>query len=118
MGAMGVLLKTTLFAKMKPFALRNASYTKNRDLKRNEISRRVEPMGLGGMDTMLGKRNCRVGSCSRAALTTLDRQPLSLNHFLLRSSALPPTSSLHPTPLLQIPDFLHSFIRSSSVKFR
>ena len=81
---MRVLLKTTLFAKMKPFALRNASYTKNRDLKRNEISRRVEPMGLGGMDTMLGKRNCRVGSCSRAAITSLDRQALCLNHFLLR----------------------------------
>ena len=80
---MSVLLKTVLFLKMKPFALRNASYTKNRDLKRNEIRRRVEPMGLGGMDTMLGKRNCRVGSCSRAAITSLDRQALCLNHFLL-----------------------------------
>jgi len=36
------------------------------------------------MDTMLGKRNCRVGSCSRAAITSLDRQALCLNHFLLR----------------------------------
>src|SRR6266436_129178 len=41
-------------------------------------------MGLGGMDTMLGKRNCRVRSCSSAAITTLDHQALCLNHFLLR----------------------------------
>jgi hypothetical protein len=41
-------------------------------------------MGLGGMDTMLGKRNCQVGSCGRVAITTLDRQALCLNHFLLR----------------------------------
>jgi hypothetical protein len=36
------------------------------------------------MDTMPGKRNCRVGSCGGAAVTSLDRQPLCLNHFLLR----------------------------------
>jgi hypothetical protein len=36
------------------------------------------------MDTMLGKRNCRVGSCGGAAITTLDHQTLCLNHFLLR----------------------------------
>jgi hypothetical protein len=36
------------------------------------------------MDTMVGKRNCRVDSCSRAATTTLDRQALCLNHFLVR----------------------------------
>ena len=41
-------------------------------------------MGLGGMDTMLGKRNCRMGSCSGTAITTLDRQALCLNHFLSR----------------------------------
>jgi hypothetical protein len=41
-------------------------------------------MGLGGMDTMLGKRNCGVGSCGRAAITTLDRKAFCLNHFLLR----------------------------------
>src|SRR5882724_11099967 len=40
-------------------------------------------MGLGGMDTMVGKRNCRMGSCGSAAITTLDRQALCLNHFLL-----------------------------------
>jgi hypothetical protein len=39
-------------------------------------------MGLGGMDTMLGERNCRMGSCSGAAITTLDHQALCLNHFL------------------------------------
>ena len=33
---------------------------------------------------MLGKRNCRVDSCSRAAITSLDRQALCLNHFLIR----------------------------------
>ncbi len=33
---------------------------------------------------MLGKRNCRVGSCGGAAITTLDHQVLCLNHFLLR----------------------------------
>jgi hypothetical protein len=36
------------------------------------------------MDTMLGKRNCRVGSCGSAAITSLDRQALCLNHFLSR----------------------------------
>ncbi len=36
------------------------------------------------MDTMLAKRNCRMGSCGSAAITTLDRQALCLNHFLLR----------------------------------
>jgi len=41
-------------------------------------------MGLGGVDTMLGKRNCRVDSCGGAAITTLDHQALCLNHFLLR----------------------------------
>jgi len=41
-------------------------------------------MGLGGMDTLHGKRNCKVGSCGSAAITTLDRQALCLNHFLLR----------------------------------
>jgi hypothetical protein len=41
-------------------------------------------MGLGEMDTKLGKRNCRVGSCGSAAIATLDRQALCLNHFLLR----------------------------------
>src|SRR5712664_4851355 len=41
-------------------------------------------MGLGRMDTMVGKRNCRMGSCGSAAITTLDRQALCLNHFLLR----------------------------------
>src|SRR5260370_7296566 len=41
-------------------------------------------MGLGRMGTMLGKRNCRVGSCGGAAITTLDHHALCLNHFLLR----------------------------------
>ncbi len=41
-------------------------------------------MGLGEMVAMLEKRNCRMGSCSRAAITTLDHQAFCLNHFLLR----------------------------------
>src|SRR6266851_11694 len=41
-------------------------------------------MDLGGMDTMLASRNCRVGSCGSAAITTLDHQALCLNHFLSR----------------------------------
>ena len=40
-------------------------------------------MGLGTMDTKHGKRNCRVDSCGCSAITTLDRQALCLNHFLL-----------------------------------
>ena len=41
-------------------------------------------MGLGGMDTLLEKRNCKVGSCGSAAVTSLDRKALCLNHFLQR----------------------------------
>lgn len=41
-------------------------------------------MGLGGVDTLHGKRDCKVGSCGGAAITTLDRQTLCLNHFLQR----------------------------------
>jgi hypothetical protein len=33
---------------------------------------------------MSRKRNCKVGACSGAAITTLDRQALCLNHFLQR----------------------------------
>ncbi len=40
-------------------------------------------MGLAGMDTKVGKRSCRVGSCGSAAITTLDHQALCLNHFLM-----------------------------------
>jgi len=36
------------------------------------------------MVTMLGKRKCQAGSCSGTAITSLDRQTLCLNHFLLR----------------------------------
>jgi len=41
-------------------------------------------MGLGRMDTLRGKRNCTAGSCSSAAVTSLDRKALCLNHFLQR----------------------------------
>jgi hypothetical protein len=69
---------------MKPFVWHNASYIVQKELKKNEIGSRVKSMGLGGMDTILGKRNCRVGSCGSAAITTLDHQALCLNHFLQR----------------------------------
>src|SRR6266705_1550301 len=36
------------------------------------------------MVTMLGKRKCQAGSCSGAAITSLDRRTFCLNHFLLR----------------------------------
>src|SRR5258708_13693858 len=65
---------------MKPFTTRSASYLGRS--KKNETVRRFESMGLGGMDTMLASRNCRVGSCGSAAITTLDHQALCLNHFL------------------------------------
>ena len=68
---------------MKPFASRSASYVVKKDPKKNEIARRVKSMRRGGMDTMLGKRNCRMGSCAGAAIATLDHQALCLNHFLL-----------------------------------
>src|SRR5438309_9592933 len=35
------------------------------------------------MDTMLAKRNCRMGSCGGSAITALDHQALCLKHFLL-----------------------------------
>jgi len=41
-------------------------------------------MGLGGMDTVLRKRNCGMDSCGGAAIAALDRQALCLNHFLQR----------------------------------
>jgi hypothetical protein len=44
-------------------------------------------MGQGGMDPMLGKRKCKMGSCGSAAVTTLDHQAFCLNHFLLRCYA-------------------------------
>jgi hypothetical protein len=44
-------------------------------------------MGLGGMDPMLRKRKCQMGSCGSAAVTTLDHQAFCLNHFLLRCYA-------------------------------
>src|SRR2546429_7012362 len=69
---------------MKPFASRSASYTVKKDPKKNEFGRRVKSKGRGGRDTMLGKRNCLVGSCGGAAITALDHQALCLNHFLLR----------------------------------
>src|SRR5216683_1291207 len=69
---------------MKPFGSLRASNIWEKDPKRSETGRRVKTMGLGGMDTKVGKRSCRVGSCGSAAITTLDHQALCLNHFLSR----------------------------------
>jgi hypothetical protein len=49
-----------------------------------ETGSRVKSMGLGRMDTNLRKRNCKVDSCGRSAITSLDHQALCLNHFLHR----------------------------------
>ena len=54
------------------------------DLEKNENGCKSKSMGLGGMDPMLGKRKCKMGSCGSAAVTTLDHQVFCLNHFLLR----------------------------------
>lgn len=69
---------------MKPFALHSASYIEQKVPSKNEIGRSVKSMGLGGMDTMLRKRNCRVGACGGAAITSLDHQTLCVNHFMQR----------------------------------
>ena len=69
---------------MKPFGSHRASNTLKKDPKKSDTGRRVKSMGLGGMDTKVGKRSCRVGSCGSAATTTLDHQALCLNHFLMR----------------------------------
>jgi hypothetical protein len=55
-----------------------------KDLRKHENGCRDKSMGLGGMDPMLGKRKCTVGSCDSPATTTLDHQALCLNHFLMR----------------------------------
>lgn len=44
----------------------------------------MESVELGGMGTMHRQRNCNVGSCRRAAITSLGQQAYCLNHFLLR----------------------------------
>jgi hypothetical protein len=69
---------------MKPFGSLRASNIREKDPKRSETGRRVKTVGLAGMDTKVGKRSCRVGSCGSAAITTLDHQALCLNHFLMR----------------------------------
>lgn len=55
-----------------------------RQMKSHEIGGRVEPKGLGQMDTNLVHRNCCEDACDRAAITSLDQKNLCLNHFLLR----------------------------------
>jgi len=76
-------------------------------------------MGLGGMDTKLRKRDCRVGSCGGAAITSLDHQALCLNHFLLgcyeKLEGLDPRGrrfSAQPVDLV----YMRSFIEECSRK--
>src|SRR6266699_2782381 len=44
----------------------------------------VNERGLAGIDAQECKRNCTVGTCGRAAITSLGQQVLYVNHFLLR----------------------------------
>jgi hypothetical protein len=71
------------------------------------------------MDTMLGKRNCRVRSCSSAAITTLDHQALCLNHFLLRCyerlEGLDPRGRKHSAQPLEVVS-MRAFIEECSRK--
>ena len=48
---------------------------------------RSESRGMGQVDTKLAERNCCENACHSAAATSLDRQALCLNHFLLRCYA-------------------------------
>lgn len=48
---------------------------------------RSELRGVGAVDTKLAERNCCESACHSAAATSLDRQALCLNHFLLRCYA-------------------------------
>jgi len=90
------------------------------DLKQIETVRRSKSVGLGEMVAMLEKRNCRMGSCSRAAITTLDRQAFCLNHFLLRCyeklEGFDPRGrkfSAEPVDLVSMRDFIEDCSRKA-----
>jgi hypothetical protein len=51
------------------------------------MGERSESQGVGSVDTKLAERNCCESACDSAAATSLDQQPLCLNHFLLRCYA-------------------------------
>jgi hypothetical protein len=77
-------------------------------------------MGLGRMDTKHGKRNCRLGSCGSAAITSLDHQALCLNHFLQRCyerlEGLDPRGrkfSAEPVDLASMRDFIEECSRKA-----
>lgn len=107
------------FWKMKPFVWCNASYMENKYPSKDENSRRVTTMGVRGVDTMLGKPNCRVGSCGCAATTTLDEQALCLNHFLQRCyeklEGLDPRGRKFNAELVDVAD-MRAFIEECSRK--
>ncbi len=48
------------------------------------MGERSKSRGVGPVDTKLAERNCCERACDSAAATSLDQQPLCLNHFLLR----------------------------------
>lgn len=48
---------------------------------------RSKSRGVGPVDTKLAEPNCCENACHSAAATSLDRQALCLNHFLLRCYA-------------------------------
>ncbi len=105
---------------MKPFGSLRASNIWEKDPKRSETGRRVKTMGLGGMDTKVGKRSCRVGSCGSAAITTLDHQALCLNHFLMhcyeRLDALDPRGrkfSAEPIDVVSMRAFIEECSRKA-----
>jgi hypothetical protein len=53
-------------------------------MKIEELGSRLESRDLGQMDSKLLERNCSEDTCGFPAITSLDQQPLCLNHFLLR----------------------------------
>ena len=48
---------------------------------------RSKSRGVGPVDTKLAQRNCCENACHSPAATSLDKQALCLNHFLLRCYA-------------------------------
>jgi len=76
-------------------------------------------MGLGSMDTMHGKRKCQMGSCSSPSITTLDRTPLCLNHFLTqcyeRLERLDPRGRKFSAQSMDLPS-MRAFIEECSRK--
>ena len=71
------------------------------------------------MDTMLRKRNCRMGSCGGSAITALDHQALCLKHFLLccyeRLEGLDPRGRKFSAEPVDVPS-MRAFVEECSRK--